>query len=65
MKPMPDMAIPGCHVPHLCCLTAILAKTGLEDLNSDCATFLRTIVILVFLTGILLIFVDVMLVALH
>jgi len=34
-------------------LTAILAKAGLDDLNSDYATFLRTIVILIFLGGIL------------
>tara|TARA_R110002110_G_scaffold91964_4_gene239258 strand:- start:28 stop:462 length:435 start_codon:yes stop_codon:yes gene_type:complete len=34
-------------------LTAVLAKAGLDDLNSDYATFLRTIVILVFLGGIL------------
>ena len=28
-------------------LTAIFAKIGVENINSDCATFIRTIVILV------------------
>jgi transporter family protein len=34
-------------------LTAIFAKIGIENINSDFATFLRTIVILVVLIGIL------------
>lgn len=34
-------------------LTAIFAKIGVENINSDFATFLRTIVILVVLAGIL------------
>ena len=34
-------------------LTAILAKAALDDLNSDYATFLRTIVILLFLAAML------------
>jgi len=36
-------------------LTAILAKVGVEDINSDFATFIRTIVILCVLGGILLV----------
>jgi transporter family protein len=32
-------------------LTAIFAKIGVESVNSDLATFIRTIVILVFLAG--------------
>ena len=35
-------------------LTAIFAKVGVEEVNSDFATFFRTIVILVVLRGILL-----------
>lgn len=35
-------------------LTAIFAKVGIENVNSDLATFIRTIVILVMLGGILL-----------
>jgi len=35
-------------------LTAIFAKVGVEDINSDLATFIRTIVILVVLGAILL-----------
>lgn len=35
-------------------LTAIFAKVGVENINSDYATWLRTIVVLVILTGILL-----------
>ena len=35
-------------------LTAIFAKVGVERINSDLATFLRTVVILVVLGGILL-----------
>lgn len=34
-------------------LTAIFAKVGVEDINSDFATFIRTIVILLVLGGIL------------
>lgn len=34
-------------------LTAIFAKVGVEDVNSDFATFFRTIVILIVLAGIL------------
>ncbi len=34
-------------------LTAIFAKVGIETINSDFATFIRTIVILVVLSGIL------------
>jgi len=34
-------------------LTAIFAKVGIENINSDFATFIRTIVILVVLAGIL------------
>ena len=34
-------------------LTAIFAKVGVEEINSDLATFIRTIVILVVLGGIL------------
>ncbi len=34
-------------------LTAIFAKIGIENINSDFATFIRTIVILVVLAGIL------------
>ncbi len=34
-------------------LTAIFAKVGVEDINSDFATFLRTIIILMVLSGIL------------
>jgi bacterial/archaeal transporter family protein len=34
-------------------LTAIFAKVGVEDVNSDLATFIRTVVILVVLGGIL------------
>jgi transporter family protein len=36
-------------------LTAIFAKVGIEDINSDFATFIRTIVILCVLGGILLV----------
>lgn len=36
-------------------LTAIFAKIGIENVNSDFATFIRTIVILLMLGGILLI----------
>jgi len=36
-------------------LTAIFAKVGVEDVNSDFATFVRTVVILVVLGGILLV----------
>ena len=35
-------------------LTAIFAKVGVENINSDLATFLRTVVVLVVLGGILL-----------
>lgn len=35
-------------------LTAIFAKVGVEDINSDLATFIRTVVILIVLVGILL-----------
>ncbi len=35
-------------------LTAIFAKVGVENINSDFATFIRTIVVLVAFTGILL-----------
>lgn len=35
-------------------LTAIFAKVGMKDINSDFATFIRTIVILFVLTGILI-----------
>ena len=35
-------------------LTAILAKIGVENVNSDLATFIRTVVILLVLGGILL-----------
>ena len=35
-------------------LTAIFAKVGVENINSDLATFIRTVVILVVLGGILL-----------
>lgn len=35
-------------------LTAIFAKIGIENINSDFATFIRTIVILVVLAGILM-----------
>jgi bacterial/archaeal transporter family protein len=35
-------------------LTAIFAKVGIENINSDLATFVRTVVILVVLGGILL-----------
>jgi len=35
-------------------LTAIFAKVGVSDINSNFATFLRTIVVIVALTGILL-----------
>jgi len=35
-------------------MTAVLAKLGVENLNPDYATFIRTIVILLVLTGILL-----------
>jgi bacterial/archaeal transporter family protein len=34
-------------------LTAIFAKVGVEDVNSDLATFIRTVVVLVVLGGIL------------
>jgi bacterial/archaeal transporter family protein len=34
-------------------LTAIFAKVGVENINSDFATFIRTVVILVVLAGIL------------
>jgi len=34
-------------------LTAIFAKVGVEDVNSDFATFVRTIVVLIALAGIL------------
>ena len=34
-------------------LTAIFAKVGVENVNSDFATFIRTIVILIVLTGML------------
>jgi bacterial/archaeal transporter family protein len=36
-------------------LTAIFAKVGVEQINSDLATFIRTVVILVVLAGILLV----------
>src|SRR5215510_1368239 len=36
-------------------LTAIFAKVGVEHINSDVATFMRTVVILVVLAGILLV----------
>lgn len=36
-------------------LTAIFAKVGVENINSDLATFIRTIVILIVLGGILLV----------
>lgn len=36
-------------------LTAIFAKVGVENINSDFATFIRTIVILVVVAGILLV----------
>ena len=36
-------------------LTAIFAKVGIEDINSDFATFIRTIVILCVLAGIVLV----------
>ena len=36
-------------------LTAIFAKVGIEDINSDFATFIRTIVILCVLGGIILV----------
>ena len=36
-------------------LTAIFAKVGVQDVNSDFATFFRTVVILVVLGGILLV----------
>ena len=36
-------------------LTAIFAKVGVEHINSDLATFIRTVVILVVLAGILLV----------
>jgi transporter family protein len=35
-------------------LTAIFAKTGIENINSDLATFIRTVMILVVFGGILL-----------
>lgn len=35
-------------------LTAIFAKVGVEEINSDFATFMRTVVILVILGGILI-----------
>lgn len=35
-------------------LTAIFAKVGVENINSDLATFIRTVVILIVLGGILL-----------
>jgi transporter family protein len=35
-------------------LTAVLAKVGIEQINSDVATFIRTVVIVLVLTGILL-----------
>ncbi len=35
-------------------LTAIFAKVGVESINSDLATFIRTIVILIVIAGILL-----------
>lgn len=35
-------------------LTAIFAKVGVENVNSDFATFIRTVVILIVLAGILL-----------
>ncbi|MBV9418491.1 MAG: EamA family transporter, partial [Alphaproteobacteria bacterium] len=34
-------------------LTAIFAKVGVENVNSDFATFIRTVVVIVALTGIL------------
>lgn len=36
-------------------LTAIFAKVGVEEINSDFATFIRTVVILVILGGILVV----------
>jgi bacterial/archaeal transporter family protein len=36
-------------------LTAIFAKVGIENINSDFATFIRTVVILIVLGGILLV----------
>ncbi len=36
-------------------LTAIFAKVGVENVNSDLATFIRTIVILIVIAGILLV----------
>jgi bacterial/archaeal transporter family protein len=35
-------------------LTAIFAKVGVENVNSDLATFIRTVIILIVLGGILL-----------
>jgi bacterial/archaeal transporter family protein len=56
---MPDVHLPAWIVWALlsaafAALTAIFAKVGVENINSDVATFIRTVVILCVLAGILL-----------
>ena|SRR5258705_12183610 len=56
---MPDFHLPAWIVWALlsaafAALTAIFAKVGVENINSDVATFIRTVVILCVLAGILL-----------
>lgn len=48
------MAILGLLSATFAALTAIFAKVGIEQINSDFATFIRTIVILFVLGGILI-----------
>jgi bacterial/archaeal transporter family protein len=51
---MPDWIVWALLSAAFAALTAIFAKVGVENVNSDLATFIRTVVILVVLGGILL-----------
>jgi transporter family protein len=51
---MPDWVFWALLSAAFAALTAIFAKVGVENINSDLATFIRTVVILVVLGGILL-----------
>jgi transporter family protein len=51
---MPDWIVWALLWAAFAALTAIFAKVGVENVNSDLATFIRTVVILAVLGGILL-----------
>jgi bacterial/archaeal transporter family protein len=51
---MPDWIAWALLSAAFAALTAIFAKVGVENVNSDLATFIRTVVILIVLGGILL-----------